>query len=213
MDRILFWAVQSQGQWRSISIELSQDRHRGWSPYPFAKKWRLQYNHWRKGSQLESTTSQQNWSKQVERMLSPLSRQSATTSGRQENGQPCGPSPSSSHFLRKATCSSARTTEWSASPVTQAKSCWRLYWTDWSHKQRRSLQLQSRKEHHRADLQPTNSVWEISPAPGRLLPCLHKFQEGLRQCMACSFVGNHEEIRHQHQPYPSHQNLYDWYQW
>ena len=34
----------------------------------FAKKWRLQYNHWTKGSQLESTTSQQNWSKQVERM-------------------------------------------------------------------------------------------------------------------------------------------------
>ena len=34
----------------------------------FAKKWRLQYNHRRKGSQLESTTAQQNWSKQVERM-------------------------------------------------------------------------------------------------------------------------------------------------
>ena len=34
----------------------------------FAEKWRLQYNHWRKGGQLESTTSQQNWSKQVERM-------------------------------------------------------------------------------------------------------------------------------------------------
>ena len=34
----------------------------------FAKKWRLQYNHWRKGSWLESKTSQQNWSKQVEKM-------------------------------------------------------------------------------------------------------------------------------------------------
>ena len=34
----------------------------------FAKKWRLQYNHWSKGSQLVSTTSKQNWSKQVERM-------------------------------------------------------------------------------------------------------------------------------------------------
>ena len=31
----------------------------------FAKKWRLQHNHWRKGSQLELTTPQQNWSKQV----------------------------------------------------------------------------------------------------------------------------------------------------
>ena len=36
--------------------------------FSFAEKWRPQYNHWRKGSQLESTTSQQNWSKQVERM-------------------------------------------------------------------------------------------------------------------------------------------------
>ena len=54
----------------------------------FAKKWRLQYNHWRKGSQLESTTSQQNLSKWVERLSSSLSQQSATRSCRQKNGQP-----------------------------------------------------------------------------------------------------------------------------
>ena len=29
--------------------------------------------------------------------------------------------------------------------------------------------------------------------------------EGLRQGLACSFVGNHEEVQHQHQPHPSHQ--------
>ena len=34
MDRILLWAVQSQGQWRSISTELSPDRHRRWLPHP-----------------------------------------------------------------------------------------------------------------------------------------------------------------------------------
>ena len=34
-----------------------------------------------------------NWFKQVERMYSPLSRQYATRFGRQENGQPHGPSP------------------------------------------------------------------------------------------------------------------------
>ena len=34
MDRILLWAVQLQGQWRSISTELSPDRHRGWPPHP-----------------------------------------------------------------------------------------------------------------------------------------------------------------------------------
>ena len=34
VDRILLWAVQSQGQWRSISTELSPDRYRGWPPHP-----------------------------------------------------------------------------------------------------------------------------------------------------------------------------------
>ena len=36
------------------------------------------------------------------------------------------------------------------------------------------------------------------------LPCLRRLQEGLRQGLACSFVGNHEEVQHQHKPYPSH---------
>ena len=47
----------------------------------------------KKGKSAELTTSQQNWSKQVERMQSPLSQQSATRFGRQENGQPHGLSP------------------------------------------------------------------------------------------------------------------------
>ena len=33
MDKILLWAVQSQGQWRSVSSELSQNRHREWPPH------------------------------------------------------------------------------------------------------------------------------------------------------------------------------------
>ena len=67
---------------------------------------------------------------------------------------------------------------------------------------RRTGRLQSRKECHRGDLQP---IWEISPAPAKRLPCLHRLQEGLRRGLACSFVGNHEEVQHQHKPYPSHQ--------
>ena len=58
MDRILLWAaVQSRGQWRSISTELSPDTQ-GMTTPSFAKKWRLQYNYWRKGNQMDSTTSQ-----------------------------------------------------------------------------------------------------------------------------------------------------------
>ena len=69
---------------------------------------------------------------------------------------------------------------------------------------RRTGRLQSRKAYHRADLKPTHSMWEMSPALARTLPYLHRLQEGLQQGLACSFVGNHEEV-HQHQPYPSHQ--------
>ena len=50
-----------------------------------------------------------------------------------------------------------------------------------------------------------NLLWEISPAPARPLPCVHRLPECLRQGLACSFVGNHEEVQHQRQPYPSHQ--------
>ena len=35
--------------------------------------------------------------------------------------------------------------------------------------------------------------------------CRHRFKKGLQQGLACSFVDNHEEVQHQHQPCPSHQ--------
>ena len=70
---------------------------------------------------------------------------------------------------------------------------------------RRIGRLQSRKGYHTADLQPMHSMWELSPAPARPLPCRHRLQERLRQGLACSFVGNHEEVQHQHKPYTSHQ--------
>ena len=57
--------------------------------------------------------------------------------------------------------------------------------------------LQIRKEHHKADLRPKNSLWEVSPARVRPLPCLRKLKEGLQQGLARSFVGNHEVHWHQ----------------
>ena len=70
----------------------------------------------------------------------------------------------------------------------------------------RTSRLQSRKEHQIADLQPKNPLWEVSPAPAKLVLCFHRLQESLRQGSACSFVGNHEEVQHQRQPYSSHQS-------
>ena len=43
-------------------------------------------------------------------------------------------------------------------------------------------------------------AWDHRP-----LPCLHRLKEGLRQSLVCSFVGNHEEVQHQRQSYPTHQ--------
>ena len=43
---------------------------------------------------------------------------------------------------------------------------------------------------------PKNPVCETSPAFTRSLPCLNRLQKGLRQSLACSFVGNHEEALH-----------------
>ena len=60
----------------------------------------------------------------------------------------------------------------------------------------RTGKLQSRQEYHRADLQPMHYMWEMSQAPARPLPCLHRLQEGLQKGLACSFVGNHEEVQH-----------------
>ena len=106
-------------------------------------------------------------------MQSPLSRQSATRSGRQENDQPLSFSPWSSHLISLI--------------CYPSKSWWRSYLTDWNRNGedhcRRTGRFQSRKEHHR-DIQPKNSQWEISPAPATPLPRIHWLQEGLRVWIA-----------------------------
>ena len=42
-----------------------------------------------------------------------------------------------------------------------------------------------------------SSTSEMSPAPARPQTCLHGLPEGLRRGLACSFVGNHQEVHHQ----------------
>ena len=41
------------------------------------------------------------------------------------------------------------------------------------------------------------------------LPCLYRLQEGLRQCLVCSFMGNHEEVQRQHNLIQVIKNLYN----
>ena len=130
-------------------------------------------------------------------------------SGRLEIGQPCG--PVLSHYTSQERQPAAVPELPNYQPHQSPKQSHaedqteQTEATSGENHRRRTGRLQSRKEYYRADLQPTHSVWVISPAPARPLPCLHRLQEGLRQGLACSFVGNHEEVQHQHKPYPSHQ--------
>ena len=66
------------------------------------------------------------------------------------------------------------------------KSRRRSYWRGGEDHRWRTGRLRSRQEHHRADLQPTSPLWEISLAPARPLPRLHRLQEGLLSGLACS---------------------------
>ena len=64
--------------------------------------------------------------------------------------------------------------------------------------------LQSRKEHHRTNIQSQDPRREIPAASAESLPCLQWLQEGLWQGMVRSLMDNYEEIQHQRQHHTSH---------
>ena len=61
---------------------------------------------------------------------------------------------------------------------------------------RRASRFQSRKEHHRTNIQSQDPLRKIPAASAESLPCLHRCQEGL--------MGKYEEIQHQRQHHTSH---------
>ena len=69
---------------------------------------------------------------------------------------------------------------------------------------RNASRFQSRKEHHRTNIQSHDPLRQIPAASAESLPCLHRRQEGLWQGMARSLMGNYEEIQHQCQHHTSH---------
>ena len=154
MDRILHWAVQSQGQWRSIIL-----RKEGEAAVQSLKKG--------KSAGVDNIPAQ----------LVQEGREDIITA---------------LTTICNKICSSARTTDKEQRHAEDNTE--QIEATSGEDHRWKTGRLQSRKEHHRADLQPTNPLWEISPAPAERLPCLHRFSEGLRQGLACSFVGNHEEV-------------------
>ena len=99
-DRILLWSVQSQGQWRSVSTELSPDTE---DNHPILHKdveAAVQSLKKRKSAGVDSIPAE------LVQAGAEVSHNNLTIRfGRQGNGKPLRPSPWSSHFPRKATCS------------------------------------------------------------------------------------------------------------
>ena len=183
MDRILHWAVQSQGQWRSISTGLSLDRHRGWPPHPSQRSggcstiteerevsWSRQHpsrtgpSRWRGcnhrcHNNLQEDLADMRMANTVDPVLShhtSQERQPAEVPELPNNR----PHQSTTHSHAE-------------DPSEQIEA------TSGEDHRWRTGRLQSGKEHHRADLQPMNLLWEISSAPARPLTCLHTLKKGL----------------------------------
>ena len=158
MDRILHWAVQSHGQWRSISTGLSLDRHGGWPPHPWQRSggcstiieerevgWSRQHastigpSRWRGCNHRSHDNLQQDLADR--RMANPMDPVLSydTSQERQPVAVPELPN-NKPHQSPKQNHAENYTEQ------IEATSCKDHRW--------RTGRLPSRKEHHRADLQP-----------------------------------------------------------
>ena len=178
MDRILLWAAQSQGQWRSISTELSPDRHIGWPPNPSQRSGGcstiIEEREVSWSRQHPSRTGPSRW--RVCNHHSHYNLQQGLADRRKANPM----DPVISHYTSQERQPAALPELPSNKPHQSPKQSnveehtEQIEATSGEDHRRRTGRLQSRKEYHREDLQPTHSMWEISPAPASSLPCLHR---------------------------------------
>ena len=175
MGRILLLAAQLLGQWKSISTELSSDRHRGWPPHPSRRS---------TGCSAIIEEREISWSWQHPNRTGP-SRWRGRNHRSHDNLQQTG----------------EWSTPWTQSLVVtlpkkgnlqQCQNYWKISFINHPSKVIRRLteatseedhrwrkgRLQSRKEHHRADLHPTNPRWEIFQNRQDLLLCLRGRERG-----------------------------------
>ena len=104
-----------------------------------------------------------------------------------------------------ATCGCAGPAGPSALSAILVRSCWGSSWADSGRGRgggdhcRRAGGFQSRKEHHRTNIQSQDLRREIPAASAESLPCLRGLQGGLWRGVARGLVGNCGEIQHQRQ--------------
>ena len=84
---------------------------------------------------------------------------------------------------------------------------WRYYSTDFSQRQKRFFprsKLGFRAG--RSTIEQIFNLWILCEKSPRPVTCLHRLQEGIWQGLACSLMGDHEEI-HQCKPCQSYSNF------
>ena len=162
IDRILLSAIQSQGQWRSISSGLSPDRHRGWPPHPSQKSG---------GCSTITDEREVSWSRQHPRRTGP-SRWRGCNHRSHDNLQQdladwrmANPvDPVLSHHTSKERQPAAVPELPNIKPHQSPKQSRvedhteQIEATSGEDHRRRTGRLQSRKEYYRADLPPTHST-------------------------------------------------------
>ena len=175
MDRILLWAVQSQGHWRFISIELSLARHRWWPPHPPQRSggcntiieerevsWSWQHLSRTGPSRLRGCNHCSHEYLQQD-LAEPVDASLVITHPKKGNLQQC-------HKQSALIISHP-------SKVIAEDHTVQIEATSGEDHRWRTGRLQNRKEHHRADLQPKNPLWEISAAPAGPLHVFMDFKK------------------------------------
>ena len=155
MDRILLWSVQSQGQW-SISAGLSPDRHRGRPAHPSRRSvgcstivgerkvsWSWQH---------PSRTGPSRWRGSNYRFHDNLRQDLADKRMADTVDTVVGYHPPQE---RQPAAVLELPNDQPHEPPKRSHA------EDHTGQIEAARGLQSRKEHHRADLQPTNPLWEI----------------------------------------------------
>ena len=92
---------------------------------------------------------------------------------------------------------------------SQSKVMMKITLNRWSHKRRRSSLKIRQASEQEGTPQSRSSTYKSSEKYVQhqqdLYHVFRDVKEDFRQGLECSFVGNHEELQNQHQPYPSHQ--------
>ena len=211
MDKILLWAVQLQGQWRSISTELSPDRHRGWPSHSSQRS---------TGCNTIIEEREVSWSRQHPSRTGPSRLRGCNHRSHDNRRQNLADrkmanpmDPVLSHHTsqeRQLAAVPELPNDQLHQPPKQSHAedhTEQIEASSGENHRRRKGGFQSRKAYHRADLQPTHSMWKYLQHHQDFYHVFIDFKKAFDGVWHAALWGTHKEVQHQHKPYPNHQKL------